>query len=304
MQGSHQTNIQHASSRHEVGSDSHESAPTRSQIFSTGNATSIEVTSTLTGVRTTSIDAVTGDPVVTVSTGDGEAHRFYTPEAAVYYLYDSVQQYTTEAALAWFRIGCVLAETKANQTLIARELLVNRRRLVEARQIAAMFNHDEELFLAEFARQELTWSSYVKEKLRSVRSASPERAQSYTKKLIDRAAKYITAIRDNPDVYPRVVRQLAALRATINRFVPAEAHLEDSLFVKYYDCTSCGAIAPPDGHHTATFSDGVLHQIEYAICTECHMVGRQPDQRRIAQLYSTYARNLEHSKNVLNRYLR
>ena len=151
----------------------------------------------LPGVRTTSRDPITDDPVVTVSLGDGDTHRFYTPEAAVYYLYDSVQQYTTEVALAWFRIGCVLSGTKANQTLVARELLVNRRRLVEARQIAAMFKGDEELFLAEFATQELTWSSYVKEKLRRVRSASPERAQSYTKKLIDRAAKYIAAIRNN-----------------------------------------------------------------------------------------------------------
>ena len=288
MPDSHQSNTPHASSRHEVGNSSPGSVPTRSRRFSGGNA----------------ISTPTGEADIVVATAEGETHRFRTPEAAVYYLYDTLQQYSTEVALAWFRLGCILAQTKANQRLLARELGIHRQRLVDARQIALLFESDEELFLAEFALQELTWSSYVTQKLRVQRSASPERAQSSTKKLIDRAAKYITAIRNNPDVYPGVVQQLAALRATINRFVPAEAQLEDALFVRYYDCTSCGAIAPPSGHHTAMFSSGVLHQIEYAICTECLALGRQPDDRRLVQLYSTYARNLEHTKSVLNRYLR
>lgn len=111
--------------------------------------------------------------------------------------------------------------------------------------------------------------------------------------------RYILKYRDDPERSPKIIESLKNVRATVNRLVPPVDGLLDGNYLQYYDCSGCGAYPPPpEGYHVVECGS-VGPRMRYPMCPDCLREGKEPDYKKVADMYMNYAYNLEYATEVI-----
>jgi hypothetical protein len=163
-----------------------------------------------------------------------------------------------------------------------------------AKTIAKKFDYDEERFCEFCIKDVMSWDwGKIKSRISKV-----SKGRSDVKKHIDGMYRvvrnYISSRQYDPESVKETMYALHNLRKKIDKFVPRYETIFDENFIKYYECCGCGSYPPPpEGYDVFAANDTTLKHVKYPLCKECQENERQPDYKRVAEMYATYSTNLE-----------
>lgn len=188
-----------------------------------------------------------------------------------------------EEAEMLFILGKTINESNAGITIaaIADQSGVSKNRLKMCCKLAESLNNDEDKFDEEFDKIELATIDKLYSKFVTAKNRKKVTAADRLKDVLQHMEREL----EDTDTRYYALEALKGIKRRIAVHVPPDMTLGDKEYLKYYECTACGAYPPPDDGFQITHVDDV----PVPVCEKCFLNGEVISMKRVAKMYHNYS---------------